>query len=58
MHNYEITLNEAKEKQQELTILINKLNNDYNPRKQRKIEAKDATLMSENKMASCKLKDN
>ena len=58
MHNYEITLNEAKEKQQELTILINKLNNDYNPRKQTKIEAKDATLKSAKKIASCKGKDN
>ena len=50
MHNYEITLNEAKEKQWELTILINKLNNDYNPRKQTKIEEKDATLKSAKKL--------
>ena len=28
-HNYEITLDEAKNKQRELKKLINKLNNDY-----------------------------
>ena len=28
-HNYEITLDEAKNKQRELRKLINKLNNDY-----------------------------
>ena len=31
-HNYEITLDEAIEEQTELRTLINKLNNDYNPR--------------------------
>ena len=31
-HNYEITLDEAIGEQTELRILINKLNNDYNPR--------------------------
>ena len=32
IHNYEITLDEAIEEQTELRTLINKLNNDYNPR--------------------------
>ena len=32
MHNYEITLDEAINYQTELKILINKVNNDYNPR--------------------------
>ena len=32
----EITLNEAIEKQTKLKILINKLNNDYNPRSKKK----------------------
>ena len=32
-HNYEITLDEAIEEQTELRTLINKQNNDYNPRK-------------------------
>ena len=32
IHNYKITLNEAIDDQTELRILINNLNNDYNPR--------------------------
>ena len=32
IHNYEITLDEARNYETELEILINKLNNDYNPR--------------------------
>ena len=32
IHNYEITLDEAINYQTELKILINKVNNDYNPR--------------------------
>ena len=36
IHNYEITLNEAIEDQKKLKILINKLNNDYNPRSEKK----------------------
>ena len=32
IHNYEITLDEAINYQIELKTLINKLNNDYNPR--------------------------
>ena len=32
IHNYEITLDEAINDQQDLNILINKLNNDYEPR--------------------------
>ena len=31
IHDYEITLNEAIEDQTKLKMLINKLNNDYNP---------------------------
>ena len=31
IHNYEITLDEARNYQTELRILINKLNNGYNP---------------------------
>ena len=34
--NYKITLNEAREKQAELKELMNKLNNDYNPRSTKK----------------------
>ena len=41
IHNYEITLNEAIEDQTKLKILINKLNNDYNLRIEKKIEEKN-----------------
>ena len=34
IYNHEITLNEAINDQTELKILINKLNNDYNKKKQ------------------------
>ena len=36
IYNYKITLNEAIEKQAELKELINKLNNNYNPRNTKK----------------------
>ena len=36
VHDYKITLNEAIEDQTKLKILINKLNNDYNPRSTKK----------------------
>ena len=41
-----LTLQEAEDNQQELKILINKLNNDYNPRNPIKINEKDDTLKS------------
>ena len=40
IHNYEITLDEAINDQQDLNILINKLNNDYEPRNLEKVEEK------------------
>ena len=43
-------LQEAKYDQQELKILINKLNNDYNPSNQIKINEKDDTLKSAKKL--------
>ena len=36
IHNYEITLDEAINDQKDLNILINKLNNDYEPRNTKK----------------------
>ena len=36
IHNYEITLKEAINDQTELRILINNLNNDYNPKSLKK----------------------
>ena len=47
---FEKSLQEAKDNQQELEILINKRNNDYNPRNQTKIKEKDDTLKSAKKL--------
>ena len=41
IHNYEITLDEAREDQIKLKILIKKLNNNYNPRSQKKKKKKN-----------------
>ena len=50
IHNYEITLDEARNYQTELRILINKLNNDYNPRKPKTAEEKNNVLESARKL--------
>ena len=52
IYGRDLTLQEAKDDQQELEILINKLNNDYNPRNQTKIKEKDDTLRSAKKLYS------
>ena len=44
IHNYEITLDEARNYQTELRILINKLNNDYNPGNLKKAKEKNNVL--------------
>ena len=46
LYKYEITLNEAIEKQAELKELINKLDNDYNPRSTKKAKEKKRVLES------------
>ena len=46
IYNYNITLNEAIEKQAELKELINKLDNDYNPRSTKKAKEKKRVLES------------
>ena len=45
IHNYKITLDEAKNYQTELGILINKLNNHYNPRSLKKAKEKNNVLL-------------
>ena len=40
IHNYEITLDQARNDQTKLGILINKLNNNYNPQIQKKVKEK------------------
>ena len=50
IHNYEITLNEAISDQVELEILINKLNNTYNPWSSKKVKEKNKVLESTKKL--------
>ena len=50
IHNYEITLDEARNNQTELGILVNKLNNDYNPKNPKKVKEKNNVLKSARKL--------
>ena len=50
IHKYEITLDEAKSSQTELGILINKINNDYNPKIPKKVKQKNNVLKSARKL--------
>ena len=50
-HNYEITLDEAKNDQTKLGILINKLNNNYNTKIQKKVKEKKLCFKIYNKIA-------
>ena len=54
IRNYEITLDEATEKQIELKIIINKLNNDYNPRIPKKAKEKNRVLRSPRKLSDAR----
>ena len=54
LHNYEITLDEALNNQKDLNILINKLNNDYEPRNTEKIEEKKRVLKSARKLQNAR----
>ena len=54
VHNYEITLDEATEKQIELKILINKLNKHYNPRIPKKAKEKNRVLESAKKLSDAR----
>ena len=53
IHNYEITLNEVKNNQTELGILINKLNNDYNPKIPKKSKREKWCFKICKKIAGC-----
>ena len=50
IYRHDLTLQEAEDGQQKLKILINKLNNNYNPTNQTKIKEKDDTLNSARKL--------
>ena len=52
MYRRDLMLQEAEDGQQELEILINKLNNNYNPKNQTKIKEKDDALKSARKLFS------
>ena len=54
IHKYEIILDEAKNNQTELGILINKLNNDYNPNIPKKVKEKSNVLTSARKLLDVK----
>ena len=49
-HHYKITLNEAIDDQTEVRILINNVNNDYNPRSLKKAKEKKKILKSAEKL--------
>ena len=50
IHNYEITLDQARNYRRELRILRNKLNNDYNPRNLKQAKDKNNVLESARKL--------
>ena len=50
IYRHNLTLQEAGDNQQKLKILINELNNNYNPTNLTKIKEKDDTLKSANKL--------
>ena len=54
IHHHNLMLQEARDDQQKLQILINKLNNDYNPTSKVKMKEKDNTLKSAKVLYSIK----
>ena len=54
VHNYEFTPNEAINDQTELGILINNLNNDYNPKNSKKIKEKNKVSKSATKLSNAR----
>ena len=54
IHNYEITLDKAIEDQRNLEILINKLNNGYNPKNYEKNKRKKRVLESAKKLSDAR----
>ena len=56
IYRSDLTLQEAKDDKQKLEILINKLNNNYNPKNKTKIKEKDNTLKSAKKLFTIRKK--
>ena len=50
IYRHDLTLQKARDNQQDLQILINNLNNNYNPTSQLKIKEKDDALKSEKRL--------
>ena len=50
IYGHDLTLQKARDNQQDLQILINNLNNNYNPISQLKIKEKDDALKSEKRL--------
>ena len=50
IYYHHLTLQEAKDDQQELKISINKLNNDYSPRNETKVNERNDVLKSSKKL--------
>ena len=46
IYNHDCTLQRVEDNQQDLKILINRLNNDYNPTNKLELKEKDDTLKS------------
>ena len=51
IYNKDFTVQELEDDQQKLNILINKLNNDYNPKKKMKIKKKEDALKFAKKLS-------
>ena len=51
IYRHDLMLQEAEDDQKELKILINRLNNDFNPKNQTKIKEQNGTLKSEKKFS-------
>ena len=56
IYRHDLTLQEAKDNQQDLEILINKLNNNYNPKNEITIKEKDDTFKSAKKLFTIRKK--
>ena len=50
IYRHDLTLQKARDNQQDLQMLINNLNNNYNPTSQLKIKSKDDALKSEKRL--------
>ena len=57
IYHRDLTLQKAKDNQQDLKILINKLNKDYKPTRKTKIKEKNDTLKSVKKIVFYKGRD-